>query len=71
MGNEERGTSVAEIASVQLTANAQRLTKMQPGQYALFPHFRSDGWIYFAVRTLNGEEYYAASDAALVSEAAH
>jgi hypothetical protein len=51
------------------TGTAQRLTTMQPGQYALFPHFRSDGWIYFVVRTLNGEEYYAASDAALVAEA--
>jgi Tol biopolymer transport system component len=53
------------------TGTAQRLTTLQPGQYALFPHFRSDGWIYFVVRTLSGEEYYAASDAALVSEAAH
>lgn len=52
------------------TGTAQRLTTLQPGQYALFPHFRSDGWIYFVVRTLSGEEYYAASDAALVSEAA-
>ncbi|MEO8185054.1 MAG: hypothetical protein ABI895_40125 [Deltaproteobacteria bacterium] len=52
------------------TGAAQRITTMQPGQYALFPHFRSDGWIYFVVRTLDGEEYYAASDAALVSEAA-
>jgi hypothetical protein len=43
---------------------------MQPGQYALFPHFRSDGWIYFMVRTLGTEnEHIVASDAALVIEA--
>jgi hypothetical protein len=42
---------------------------MQPGQYALFPHFRSDGWIYFMVRTFGGEtEYVVASDAALLLE---
>jgi hypothetical protein len=53
-----------------LSGQAQRITNMQPGQYALFPHFRSDGWIYFVVRTLDVHEYFAASDAALVSEAA-
>ncbi|MEM6962813.1 MAG: hypothetical protein AAF550_13890 [Myxococcota bacterium] len=42
---------------------------MNPGQYALFPHFRSDGWIYFIVRdpyddALSGE-YVVASDAVL------
>lgn len=51
------------------TGTSQRITNMQPGQYALFPHFRSDGWIYFVVRTLDDNEYFAASDAALVSEA--
>ena len=29
---------------------------MKPGQYALFPHFRSDGWIYFLVRDKNNEQ---------------
>jgi len=39
---------------------------MQPGQYALYPHFRSDGWIYFLVRDKNnGKEHAVASDAAL------
>jgi hypothetical protein len=51
------------------TAVATRLTDMGPGEYALFPHFRSDGWIYFVVRTLDEKEYFAASDAALVLEA--
>jgi len=31
---------------------------------ALFPHFRSDGWIYFTVKAADGE-YLAATDAAL------
>jgi hypothetical protein len=51
------------------TGTSTRITTMQPGQYALFPYFRSDGWIYFVVRTTDGNEYYAASDAALVAEA--
>jgi hypothetical protein len=43
-----------------------RITNMAPGQYALFPHFRSDGWIYAQVRDANtGHEYTIASDAAL------
>jgi len=44
---------------------------MEPGQYALYPHFRSDGWIYFMVRTLGqGSEHIVASDAALRLQAA-
>lgn len=46
----------------------QLLTQMAPGEYALFPHFRSDGWIYFVVRTLDGNEWFAASDTALLLE---
>jgi len=46
-----------------------RITNMQPGQYALFPHFRSDGWIYAQVRDASaGHEYSVASDAALLLE---
>jgi hypothetical protein len=52
------------------TGTSQRISNVSPGQYALFPHFRSDGWIYFVVRTLAGNEYFAASDAALVAEGA-
>jgi hypothetical protein len=51
-----------------LKGTLHRFTNMPPGKFALFPHFRSDGWIYFVVRTVNGEEYFAASDAALVAE---
>jgi hypothetical protein len=40
---------------------------MGPGQYALYPHFRSDGWMYFLVRTLGTTaEHVIASDAALL-----
>lgn len=50
---------------VNLATGARtRLTNMQPGQYALFPHFRSDGWIYFTVRTAGTRaEHIVASDA--------
>ncbi len=49
-----------------LSGEVTRITNMQPGQYALFPHFRSDGWIYFMVRTLGQDtEHIVASDAAL------
>jgi hypothetical protein len=51
------------------SGESTRITAMQPGQYALFPHFRSDGWIYFVVRTPTNQEYFAASDAALLAEA--
>ncbi|MDX2086428.1 MAG: hypothetical protein SFX73_01205 [Kofleriaceae bacterium] len=49
------------------TGTVHRITNMQPGQYALFPHFRSDGWLYAQVRDAVAEhEYTVASDAALV-----
>jgi len=42
------------------------VTNVKAGQMAIFPHFRSDGWIYFLVRDLNSsKEYVVASDAAL------
>jgi hypothetical protein len=51
------------------TGETRRITHMQPGQYALFPHFRSDGWIYAQVRDRTaGREYTVATDAALVLE---
>jgi hypothetical protein len=48
--------------------NARRITHMGAGQYALFPHFRADNWIYFVVRTTDTEEYFAATDAAVLSD---
>jgi hypothetical protein len=46
--------------------SSRPITHMSPGQYALFPHFRSDGWIYFVVRTDQGEEYFSATNAAVL-----
>jgi hypothetical protein len=68
-GYAERGASNIYLVDL-LSGESQRITNTAPGQYALFPHFRSDGWIYFVVRTLDTEEYFAASDAALVRESA-
>ncbi len=54
-----------------LTGDVTRVTTMRAGEYALFPHFRSDGWIYFMVRNIDGSaERIVASDAALRLEAA-
>ncbi|MFT6821804.1 MAG: hypothetical protein ACJATT_005635 [Myxococcota bacterium] len=44
------------------------MTDVSPGEYALFPHFRSDGWIYFVVRNRTNTEWVAASNAALILE---
>jgi hypothetical protein len=63
----ERGASNLYLVDL-LTGQSSRITAMEPGQYALYPHFRSDGWIYFVVRTLDGNEVFVASDAALISE---
>jgi len=51
-----------------LSGETRRVTTMAPGEYALYPHFRSDGWIYFLVRTIGADETIAATDAALVLE---
>jgi len=46
-----------------------QITHMGPGQYALFPHFRSDGWIYAEVREPGTtRSVLIASDAALLLE---
>lgn len=64
-----RVMGAANIYVTDLTTGAtRRITNMNPGQYALFPHFRSDGWIYFIVRDSLGSgsnEYIVASDAIL------
>ncbi len=63
------GTS--NIFLLDLTTGAvHRLTSMAAGQRAMFPHFRSDGWIYFIVKRVPaaGSEVVVASDAALVFE---
>lgn len=51
-----------------LTHQTSVVTHMNPGQYALYPHFRSDGWMYFLVRDTNtGIEHVVASDAAILA----
>jgi hypothetical protein len=63
----DKGTSNIIVVNM-LTGKRTRVTNMKPGQFALFPHFRSDGWIYFLVRDTNsGKEYVVASDAALTN----
>jgi hypothetical protein len=41
-----------------LTGEKVKVTKMGPGQFALFPHYRSDGWLYFLVVDNNVNKYY-------------
>ena len=59
--------STADIYVVDLlTGETIRVTNMAPGQLALFPHYRSDGWLYFHVRDSNSDkQYYAVSDVTL------
>ena len=66
-----RAQGAANIYLVDLTTGTEyRVTNMAPGQYALFPHFRSDGWIYFIVREAGSvPEYIVAGDAALLAAA--
>ena len=42
-----------------------RISHMAPGQRALFPSFRSDGWVYYLVRDGSLPEYIVATDAAI------
>ncbi len=58
----------ANIFLLDITTGVpRRITAMNPGQAALFPHFRSDGWIYFVVKddATPNHEVVVASDAAL------
>ena len=60
-----KGTSNIIVVNL-VTGVRTRITTMKAGQYALFPHFRSDGWFYFLVRDQGTDkEYVVASDAAL------
>ncbi|MBX3203661.1 MAG: hypothetical protein KF764_01270 [Labilithrix sp.] len=65
-----KGSSAADIYVIDLlTGENIRVTRMAPGQLALFPHFRSDGWLYFIVRDRNTDkELYVASDVVLGRE---
>jgi hypothetical protein len=66
-GYRTNGASNVYLVDLQ-TGDVTRVTNMGPGQYALYPHFRSDGWLYFLVKTrgMSGTERVVASDAALV-----
>ncbi len=57
----------ANVYLIELaTGTIHRITNMEPGQFALFPHFRSDGWIYFLERGGRTAEHIVANDAALL-----
>lgn len=59
------GTSNIYLADL-ITGRKIRITNMLPGQRALFPHFRSDGWLYFLVKSDNeSKQYVVGTDAAL------
>jgi hypothetical protein len=60
----------ADIYLVDLASGAEhKVTNMKAGQYALFPHWRSDNWFLFLVKDENsGKEYAVAGDAALALE---
>lgn len=59
-----RGDAAADVYLLELaTGIEQRITTLPAGHYALFPHARSDGWIYAVVRAPDGERLIA-SDAA-------
>ncbi len=61
----EKGASDLWLADF-VTGEKTRIAQMAPGQFALFPHFRSDGWIMFEVRDANTKKVYVvASDAAI------
>lgn len=48
------------------TKSKMRLTMMKKGQFALYPHWRADGWLYFLVRDVNSEkDYIVATDAGI------
>jgi hypothetical protein len=48
-----------------MTGMRYTVTNMPMGHYAMFPHFRSDGWFYFLVSDGGENRYIVASDAAL------
>lgn len=68
-GYLEQGASNLYLLDLT-TGRQRRITHMAPGQYALFPHFRSDGWLYFVMRTAAGQELFVAHDGALLLEEA-
>ena len=67
---KDLGSSDLVVADF-VTGKKSIITKLNPGQFALYPHFRSDGWMYFLVVDHNTSKYYvAASDWAIRQEEA-
>ena len=44
-----------------VTGKKVKVARMNPGQFALYAHFRSDGWLYFLVVDNNTHKFYAAA----------
>jgi hypothetical protein len=62
---KEKGAADIYMADF-VTGKKWLVSRMAPGQFALFPHFRSDGWLYFLVRDANTKkESIVASDSAI------
>lgn len=62
---KEKGSSDIWVVDF-VTGQKKQVTKMNPGQFALYPHFRSDGWLYFLVVDQANQTYRAvASDWAI------
>jgi hypothetical protein len=59
--------SSANIMLADLVTGKQyRITSSKKNIYALYPHFRADGWLYFIVRDMDqNQEYVVASDIAI------
>ena len=54
------------LAPVPAASAWSSTTKMPPGFFAIYPHFRSDGWLYFlAVEKATGRYTISASDWAI------
>lgn len=61
-------TSSADLFVIDLLGDGQptKITNMPKGRFAQFPHFRSDGWLYFTIFDANtNERSVVASDAIL------
>jgi hypothetical protein len=67
---EYRAKGASDIYLLDLRTGVKtRISNMQPGQYALFPHFRADGWVYWLVKDRNrNKEEIVASPASLFLE---
>ena len=68
---KDKGASDIYLADF-VTGKKTRITRMNPGQFAIYPHFRSDGWMYFMVRDANTKkETVVATDSTIRAVAAN